>query len=778
MNPPNRVATRATVLPHDVYPVDTWALVERGFHPEALPLLETVMTLGNGMLGARGGFHTGFPAHQPGVLINGFYESWPIEHPEAAYGLATTGQTIVYVPDPTVIRVAIDGEPISFHHAELTGWWRRLNLRRGLVSHRYQLTTASGADVRLRVTRMVSVARPDLIASRIHLVSGSDISVRFDSYLINRQDTDYLGIDNGFDPRRSKDFGRRVLDQTHLNIEGLRLVAGYRTNRSGRSLGVAVDHVVNAEYEADQILDEDRPHLRIRTEIAAGQRLALDKTTSYRTGDLAVERAAESVDGASEVGMVSLVEDHVQAWGRFWSIADIEIDADPETQQALRWALFQLHQASAQLHESGIPAKGVTGQAYEGHLFWDTEIFVLPFLAFTRPAAAAGLLRHRYAMLDAARERARVLSEDGALFPWRTIDGEEASAYFIAGTAQYHINAAIAYAIRQYVAITNDEELLWDIGVEMLVETARLWASLGFQRDGAFHICGVTGPDEYTTMVDDNAYTNLMARMNLELAADTAERMREKRPQRWEELARRLAVTDDEMEGWRRCADDMFVPYDDDLGITKQDEEFLAKKPFPFDDVPADKYPLLLHFHPLVIYRHRVLKQADVVMAMLLLPEEFTPELRKANFDYYDPLTTGDSSLSVCVQSIVASQIGDTDLAMQYFRRALWMDLGDLQGNTTDGVHIASAGGVWMAIVYGFAGLSHNGDVVRFEPRLPLEWQGLRFQLRIQGITLWVDLDHERLRLHTDGRRLDVEVDREAFAVSDHPVDIPPRAGG
>lgn len=768
-----RIATRATVLPHDVYPVDPWAIVESGFHPESLPLLETVLALGNGMLGVRGGFHTGSPAYQPGVLINGFYESWPIVYPEAAYGFPKSGQTIVYVPDPTVIGLTIDGEPIAFHHAQLTGWWRRLNMRRGLLSHRYQLTTSSGADVRVRVTRMVSISRPDLVATRLNLVSDADISVKFDSYLINRQDTDYLHVEDvSFDPRRAKDFGRRVLEQTSLEIDDLRLVTGYRTAQSDLKLGVAVIHALNSDYETEPVFDEDRPHLRIFTEVESGERLELDKISSYRTGDLSAERAGESVDGAADVGLVRLVQNHTQAWSQFWSIADIEIDADPETQQALRWALFQLHQASAQISEAGIPAKGVTGQAYEGHVFWDTEIFVLPYLAFTRPATAAGILRHRYTMLDKARDRARVLSENGALYPWRTIDGEEASAYFMAGTAQYHINAAIAYAIRQYVDITGDDGLLWDIGVEMLIETARLWASLGFYRGGEFHIVGVTGPDEYTALVDDNAYTNLMAKLNLSYAAESVDRMSDDHPQRWEDLARRLSVTDEEVATWRKCAADMYVPFHEELGITLQDDDFLGKKPFPMADVPVENYPLLLHYHPLVIYRYRVLKQADVVMAMLLLPDEFSDEVRQANFDFYDPLTTGDSSLSVCVQAIVAAQTGHEDLAMRYFRRALWMDLGDLQGNTTDGVHIASAGGVWMTIVYGFAGLALNGNGLSFYPKLPSDWQALRFQLRYRGTTLFVDLDRKRMRLRTDGRRLDVTVRGDEVAVFDQPIEV------
>jgi alpha,alpha-trehalose phosphorylase len=457
---------------------------------------------------------------------------------------------------------------------------------------------------------------------------------------------------------------------------------------------------------------------------------------------------------------------HADAWAEFWAKADVEVGADAAVQQAVRWILFQLHQASAHIDGTGIAAKGVTGQAYEGHYFWDTEIFVLPILVYTSPGTAAKLLRFRHSMLDHARRRAQELSLRGALFPWRTINGEEASAYYAAGTAQYHINADIAYALRKYVQVTGDEELLWEIGVEILVETARMWSDLGFHRDGAFHIYGVTGPDEYTALVDDNAYTNLMAQMNLEYAVECAERMRRERPDDWEALARRLAVGEGEIAEWSRAAAEMHIPYDEGFGITKQDESFLAKERWDFEGVPAERYPLLLHFHPLVIYRYQVLKQADVVMAMFLLPEKFSPDLKRANFAYYDPLTTGDSSLSACVQAIVAAEIGEEELAMRYFRAALFTDLADLHRNTTDGVHLASAGGVWMALVYGMAGLRDGGGSISFDPRLPKEWRRLNFRLEVRGVTLKVDLDHDRIRFVSEGGSLVVSVRGEEVTVS------------
>jgi alpha,alpha-trehalose phosphorylase len=371
---------------------------------------------------------------------------------------------------------------------------------------------------------------------------------------------------------------------------------------------------------------------------------------------------------------------------------------------------------------------------------------------------AAQLIRFRHGMLEEARVRARELSVRGALFPWRTINGHEASAYYAAGTAQYHINADIAYALRHYVEVSGDEELLWEVGVEILVETARMWADLGFHRDGAFHIYGVTGPDEYTALVDDNAYTNLMARMNLLYAAESVERMASSQPERWKELATELEFVEDEVDEWRLAGESMYVPFDDGFGITKQDESFLAKERWDFETVSPDRYPLLLHFHPLTIFRFQVLKQADVVMATFLLEDQFDPELRKANFDYYDPLTTGDSSLSACVQAIMAAEIGEADLAMRYFRNALFTDLADLHRNTTDGVHLASAGGVWMAVVYGMAGMRDTAGRITFDPRLPEEWRTIQFQIQVRGVGLAIDLDHERLALRSEGGELDVIV--------------------
>ncbi|MEA2244789.1 MAG: alpha,alpha-trehalose phosphorylase, partial [Solirubrobacteraceae bacterium] len=454
-----------------------------------------------------------------------------------------------------------------------------------------------------------------------------------------------------------------------------------------------------------------------------------------------------------------------------------------DIQQAVRFNLFQIRQASARVEGHGIAAKGLTGRGYEGQYFWDTEIYVLPCLTYTQPHVARRLLHFRYEMLGAARRRAQQLGHVGALFPWRTISGEEASAYYAAGTAQYHINAAISYAVRQFVRVTRDEEFLGREGVEILVETARFWADLGFfsvRRDGQFCIQGVTGPDEYSAVVDNNAYTNLMARENLSAAAEGLELLRRTDPDGYDRLVERLHIQPHEPQEWCRAAERMFVPYDERSGVLLQDEHFLNRKPWDFEHTPLDHYPLLLHYHPLNIYRHQVIKQTDVVLATFLAGDRFTREEKRRVFEYYDPLTTGDSSLSSCVQSVMAAEVGDLQAAYDYFLLSAAIDLANLAGNVGDGIHVASCGGVWMALVNGFAGLRDtDGGALRFTPRLPADWKGMRFRLIYRGSRMEVEmrpgettyrlLDGAPLSLMSDGRRFTI--------AQGEPVTVPVAAG-
>lgn len=755
--------------PPHIYPPDEWRLRETRYSERGFARAETAFSLSNGYLGIRGTPEEGRPALSPGTFVNGFHETWPIVHAEYAYGLARTGQTIVNVPDATVIRLYVDDEPLLLTTARMRHYERTLDMRAGTLSRELQWSTAAGKHVTVRSCRIVSLEHRHLAAILYEVVVDEPAPLALASLVLNRQDIQQGAGRRRTDPRLAKPFDQRVLHAEVAETAGGRVRLGYRTANSGMTLGVGVTHVIETEtpYETRESADGDRAELAISVDARPGVPIRLIKYVAYQSSRYEasrelVSRCERTLEHAEREGFGALQAAQRQRMDHFWDRADVRVDVGPEStrmQQAVRWNLFQVGQATLRAEGSGVPAKGLTGQAYEGHYFWDTEVYLLPFLAYTQPRIARNLLRFRHSMLRSARERARELGHQGAMFPWRTINGEEASAYYQAGTAQYHLNADIAYAIRCYVQARDDVDFLVEVGAEILFETARLWADLGFHSDdGAFHIHGVTGPDEYTTVVNDNAYTNLMARLNLRYAAATARLLREERPAAYEALAADLELAPKEIAQWERAAAAMHVPYDERRGVNPQDDGFLDREVWDLEATPDDRFPLLLHYHPLVIYRHQVIKQADVVLAMFLLGNEFGPEAKAANYAYYDRLTSGDSSLSACMQSIVAAEVGNERDALAYFRHALLMDLADASGNVSDGVHIASAAGVWQALVFGFGGVREYDGRLSITPRLPIEWRSLAFSLRFQDRQLRVALSHDGDRYAVVGEPLDVTI--------------------
>lgn len=764
--------------PSYVYPHDEWRMVEKRYYEPFLALSETIFSVANGYLGMRGNCEEGRPAYQNGTFVNGFYESWPIVYPEEAYGLAKTGQSIVNVTDGKIIRLYVDDEPFFLPTANLVSFERALNMKSGTLDREVLWETPGGKRVSIKSRRLVSFEHRHLAAMLYEVtVLNAAAPVVVSSELVNQEDR----VQEGEDPRGGRLFSHRVLNPDRCHVHDLRIVLGQCTHSSKMTLGIAVDHVVETEcaYTVSPESTDDGAQVVFSINASQGKTFRLTKFISYHTSRSAApkelcQRAARTVDRAVSQGFDKVLSGQQAFMDAFWSRSDVQVYGDPQVQQCIRFNLFHILQATARVEGAGLPAKGLTGQGYEGHYFWDAEIYVLPFLIYTAPRVAKNLLRFRYTMLDKARQRAREVNQKGALFPWRTISGEEASAYYAAGTAQYHINADIMFALRKYVEVTGDEEFLWDCGAEMLVETARLWVDLGFfskTRDGRFCIDAVTGPDEYNTVVDNNTYTNLMARENLWYAADVLERMRDHHADRFAILVDRTKLMDSEMRAWRKAADRMYIPYDEKEGICLQDDDFGDRKRWDFENTPLDKYPLLLHYHPLVIYRHQVIKQADVVLAMFLLGDEFSAEQKKRNFDYYDPLTTGDSSLSACIQSIMASEVGYPDKAIEYARYAMLTDLADVQGNVKDGCHIASIGGTWMVLVYGLAGMRDYGGKLSFRPRMATRGSalGLRFSLTVRGQILELDFQKERKQvtyLLRDGLQLVIQHEDEEIKLA------------
>ena len=710
-------------------------------HSGHTPALESILAVGNGYLGVRGAPEEGDGAHDPGVVLNGFYESWPIVYPEDAFGLARTGQTIVAPPDGSIVRLLADGEPL-----DLTAGTRTLDMRSGVLRRELEVTTPSGARLRVRSRRLASLVDRHLIAIdyEVTVLDGA-ATIALSSEL--RPHEEAAG---GDDPRRHKGFAERPLDPVAAEVLGARVVLSLATRRSGLVLVCGIEHDIEGAETVEASVEGEAAEVVARAGLEAGGTLRLRKYVAYHwaaeadAGALAA-RVNRTLDHAAGNGYDAIEAAHGARVAAFWERGDVEVAGAPEVQRAVRFNLFQLMQATARADGLGVPAKGVSGRGYEGHYFWDAEIYVMPFLIHANPEWAKALLRMRCDMLPAARRRAGEVGHRGALFPWRTIDGQEASAWYAAGTAQYRINADIAYAMHHYNRVSGDLGFLLEQGAEVLVETARFWMELGFfsdRRDGAFCIHAVTGPDEYTTVVDDNAYTNLLAKENLEVATRIIEWLAAADADAHAALMRATGLTAEEVDGWRRAAERMHVPRDEALGIVLQDERFLERKRWDFEGTPREKHPLLLHFHPLELYRHQVIKQTDVVLATYLVGHHFSEEEKRRTFDYYDPLTTGDSTLSACAQSVMASEVGYADAALRYFRAACSVDLDDLHGNTADGIHIASCGGTWLALVAGFGGLRDFDGEVRFTPRLPAEWSGLRFRVEVRGQRIEVDMTH------------------------------------
>jgi alpha,alpha-trehalose phosphorylase len=537
------------------------------------------------------------------------------------------------------------------------------------------------------------------------------------------------------DPRAAAMLAEPLVSEEHYAVDGDRprsvLVHGTRSSKLRLAAGMA--HEVKGPKRMALNVESFRDvgRLTVAAQVPQGEELRLVKYLGYgwssqRSRPALVDQVAGALAAAELTGWDGLLAEQRSFLDAFWEGADVEVDGDVQIQQAVRFGLFHILQAGARAEQRPIPAKGLTGTGYDGHTFWDTETFVLPVLTYTHPSAVADTLRWRALTLDTARAHAAELGLAGAAFAWRTIHGEECSGYWPAGTAAFHINADIAAAVVNYLDATEDEEFECEVGLPLLVETARLWRSLGqHDADGKFRIEGVTGPDEYSAVKDNNVYTNLMAQHNLAAAAKLAAKRQSE--------ARELGVTTEEAASWRDAAKDMFIPYDERLMVHPQHDGFTDYARWDFEGTPEDHYPLLLHYPYFQLYRKQVVKQADVVLAMLFRPDAFTPEQKRRNFDYYESITVRDSSLSPCTQSVIAAEVGHLDLAYDYLAEAAFMDLQDREHNTKDGLHIASLAGAWTALVGGFGGLRVVDGQLCFAPKLPPGIVGLSFRMRFRG---------------------------------------------
>lgn len=736
----------ASAPPLPAADLDPWRLRRDGLEPSRARRDETLFALANGSLGVRGGVEEA-DGGSDGSFLAAVYERHPIHYHERFTGFPRHTDTRLPVADGQRIAVFAGGERLLPSPAD--GFERELDLRQGRLRRRSVLRTAAGARIRIDAERVVpfdsGVPGVDLLAIRYRATS---LDYTGALSLASAIECGHAAAGQGEDPRIGV-----------ASAEGLQLLARQAdergahvvqaTRRSGVRAIASQAHRGQGLRFAGAEIGEERVAQRYIAQLRPGESATLEKFVAYVTDrnphatDLPAS-AAQALQLAQDAGFDAIAARQAEALARFWDGADLSIAGDAAAEQALRFNLFHLLQSAGRNGIDGTAAKGLTGEGYEGHYFWDTEAFMLPVMAYTAPEVARAMLHARFLALEPARKHAREMNHArGALFPWRTITGGECSAHYPSGSAAYHINAAVAYGIGVYLDASGDDDFLADFGAEMLFETARIWPQVGHfnpRRGGAFCIHDVTGPDEYTALVDNNFYTNRMAQRHLHRAAAAWDQLERERPQRLRELAERLQLEPHEVATWRRAAESMFLHYDQALGIYAQDDTFLDKPRWPFPARDGGHRPLLLDYHPLTLYRYQVCKQADVVMGLVLAGDGIPVEVKRRSYDYYAAVTTHDSTLSASVFGILASEVGHAAQAERFFHDNLRVDLDDLHGNTDHGVHMAALAGTWLGLAAGFGGLRVADGEPRFAPTLPQGWDGYAFGLRWRGRRLRVEV--------------------------------------
>jgi alpha,alpha-trehalose phosphorylase len=739
---------------------DPWLVREPRVDPGTLAAAEAVFSLSNGFLGIRGTLDEVEPSGMRGTYLSGVYETHPLSYPEGGYGHPEEGQAMLTVADGTPLRLLVDGVPLDVREVRPQVHERTLDLRAGTLDRHVRWTVPSGTSVEMSSRRLVSLAERSICAVRyeVRVLDGpAHVVVRSE---LAAGEVTPAGVDND-DPRVAECLDQAFEPRAQIgNASGGALVE--RTRRSGITIAAAVGHEVEGGRVSTHV-DEQHIVTTVAADLTPGQSLTVVKVVGYNWSldagsDSVLGQASAAVSSALDLGWEGLLTGQRAVLDELWATADVEVDGDGELQQALRYTVFQLFCSAACISGAPVGAKGLTGVGYSGHTFWDVEGFVLPALTLLRPDAAARLLRWRSGTIGSARDRARTLGMAGACFAWRTISGPEVSAYWPASTAAMHVNADISRAFWLYGHVTG-RDLDSVGGLPVLVGTARAWTSVGHEdAAGTWHLFGMTGPDEYTGVVDDNVFTNLMARRNLRWAAEACERL----PDR----AAELGVDHAETAAWRKAAEAVHVPWDEDLRVHPMNDDFTTYREWPFED-ERDRYPVQEHHHYAEFYRRQVLKQADLVQALWWCRDEFTAEEVARDLDYYEPRTVRDSSLSAAVQAVVCAQAQHPDLALRYLREAALVDLRDITGGTADGLHLASVAGAWLALVAGLGGLREDHEDLELAPLLPsslsrtaysVTWRGslLHVETTREGTTVTLVRGDEPVTVVVDGTRLSV----------------------
>ncbi len=752
-------------------------ITRTGLDAEHLAQRETIFHTANGYFGVRASFEEGAPegVHSVrGAYINGFHDISDIPYGEKLYGFPETQQFMVNVVDVQGMTLTLGGEEFSCFTGAVKRLVQSLDMDGGLYTRTVRWASPQGRETLLRFERMASFACRELFILRL-TVTALDWSGEIQ--ITSCQDGNVSNDSDPADPRKAA-VGRRALIVESLSRHGASVLMRCRTVRSGLNMSSAVRHACPQADGETVRLEEGRAVFLLRGQLEKGKAFTVSKwcvyTDSRRHADPPND-ALRLLDEASALSWLQWRRTQKEGLNRFWHGAQAEVRGDAALNRSLRYSMFGLLSSAGRDGVGNISSKGLSGEGYEGHYFWDTEIYMFPFFLLTEPDAARSLLDSRYHMLPEARAHAHLLGHArGALYPWRTIAGSECSAYYPSGSAQYHINGDIAHAFITYWLVTGDLSYMAEKGAEALIETARLWLDAGHWQDGVFCLDCVTGPDEYTCVVNNNYYTNRSAQYHLKWTVRLCEALRGQGM--LSPVTKRTGLTDSELLAFSEASEGMRLPFSSEFGICAQDDSFLRKAKLDPAKIPRSRFPLLLHYHPLYLYRHQVCKQADTVLSHFLFEEGESEECIRKTYRYYESITTHDSSLSECVFSMMAARIGDPEKAYRYYRRSAALDLEDTHGNTRDGIHAANMGGCWMGVVFGFGGLRIAEKGLSFKPCLPRQWTGYRFTVRWRGTLLSVAVDTNVAAFQTlEGPPLTVFVDKEAVTAGKETVTVPMR---
>jgi alpha,alpha-trehalose phosphorylase len=712
------------------------------FNNNDLMVNETVFHNANGYIGVRSNYEEGYPEGFDtirGSYVNGFYDIADMRQAEKLFGLVEDKQTMLNVADSQTIHLIIDGETFSLFEGSAISSKRWLDMEQGITGRSIVWCSPAGKQVEIVIKRMTSFYQLSLFTIEYSVKAlNFKGKIEFLSYHYG----EVSNYSNENDPRVAKESGKYLIPTQALIEDGASYLTS-QTSKSGLSVCSGVQHKVSKNSSINTKIKEHSAITMIETFIDENETLTLTKYTvfsdSIRQKDC-MANAKSEMEKALEVSIEALYEAQREYLKDYWENCLLEIKGDDDLTEAVNYNMYQLIQSVGKDEYCNIAAKGLSGEGYEGHYFWDTEMYIEPFFNLTEPAITKNLIGFRHNTMEQARENAKILGhKKGVLFPWRTIMGTECSGYFPSGTAGYHINGDIAYSVISYYLATKDLDFIADKGAEIIFETARLWMDVGNYYNGSFRINEVTGPDEYTCMVNNNYYTNVSAQYNLRWAVKFYELL--KVANKVTMVANRIGLSETEIKEFDEAATCMFLPYDESLKINPQDDSFLTKKVWDLKNTPKDHFPLLLHYHPLHLYRHQVCKQADTVLAHFIFEDAQSMDTIRNSFAYYEKVTTHDSSLSTCIFSIVASKLGMEEKAYDYLGDSAKLDLFNTHKNTKDGIHTANMGGNFMAIVYGFAGLRIKENGIYFAPAIPKVWEEYRFQINYEDSQIKVEVN-------------------------------------